>query len=496
MSADCKVTLCMITKNEHDTLARCINSVRHLVDEIIVVDTGSNDNTMDIASDAGAKVFSYPWQFHFAKARNYALDRATGDWVLVLDADETLDYVDAGRFNGLLVNPQIDGYFINIESYIGTGGEKVFDSVVRLFRNKPDYRFTGAIHEQVTGSIRENRLACTDLKIIHSGYLNETIRMKNKHSRNTEVINKALMANPCNPFLLYSLGVEYSQQGNMAEANAQFAKALQYLQGTEGYFHNVVLNLSAGLIRVGQIDQAKKTIDQAMTMLPQDCDLSLLAGIVALYKNDYERALQFLQRSLAGHNDKVLLGTIHTLCGDAYATLRHYNKAEAEYLTSLALNPHHLYPLLQIIGCKQQGTSRLSWHAVSHFTVQGVNRDLQKKLIEMGELPVVLVLALLNILNRNGECNPDFITACKDYIYAVALHQPADDLSKITIDYLKLSAEQIITYVETDSHCPLWPVIQKIDKIVCNNLDLIIKALCPTWIPCISPNDVLSAKKD
>lgn len=495
MSADFKVTLCMITKNEKDYLACCINSVRHLVDEIVVVDTGSNDNTIDLALNAGAKVFRYNWQSNFADARNYALEQATGDWILVLDADEVLEYVDVGKFNNLLANPLIEGYFIDIESYIGTGEEKIFDSVVRLFRNRPNYRFSGAIHEQVAGSIRENKLACAGLKIIHRGYLNETIRVKNKHSRNMEVINKALSANPNNPFLLYSLGIEYIQQGKIVEANEQFAKALKFLQGGEGYFHSVLVNLASGLLQTGQIKQAQELIDQAVIMLPQDCELLLLGGIVALYKADYETAIQFLQRSLAGNKDKILLSTIHILCGDAYAILDYCDKAELEYLASLQLIPQHLYPLLQIIGLKQKGTSRLSWHAVSNFTIQEINKDLQGKLIKMGELPVVLVLALLNIINQNTESHPALITACNDYIHAVTLYQPVDDLSKITIDYLKLSAEQILVYAKTVNHCALWPIIQKIDNIVCNNLDLIIKTLCPTWIPCIALNDTLCDKE-
>lgn len=498
MSRKARITLCMITKNEEDYITCCIESVRHLVDEVIVVDTGSTDRTIEKALQGGARVFTYNWQQNFAEARNFALDQATGDWILVLDADETLEYVDIEGFNNLLVASHIEGYYIEIVSDIGNGEEKISDQVVRLFRNKPFYRFTGAIHEQVVGSIRrfnqEQALGCTDFKIIHRGYLNERIAAQNKHTRNMEVINQALINNPYDPFLRYSLGIEYIQQGKMAQANEQFSEALLNLKGNEGYFHNVLVNLASGYLQTGQLNEAEELIDKALLMLPQDSDLMLLKGIAALYSKDYQVAIALLEQFLEGNKKTTLANWIHTICGDIYGILDEYDNAELEYFTSLQLVPQHVYPLLQIISLKQKGKSKLTWHGISKFTSWEISRDLQNQLIKMKELEVVLVLALLNIVNQNFVSKTNLIIGCHDYLRAIMLYQPADELSEIVLQYLKYSAEMMLLYarmISTHCDCAFLPITQKMADISNANLDLIIKTLCPTWIPCITLNKML-----
>ncbi|MBP2627631.1 MAG: glycosyl transferase family 2 [Firmicutes bacterium] len=498
MSRNISVTLCMITKNEEDYITCCIDSVKHLIDEVIIVDTGSTDRTIDKALQAGARVFNYNWQQNFAEARNYALDQAAGDWILVLDADETLEYVDIEGFNNLLVASHIEGYFIEIESVIGNGEEKMFDQVVRLFRNKPHYRFSGAIHEQVIGSIRqfnsEEALGCTDFKIIHRGYLNERIAAQQKHIRNMEVINQALIDNPYDPFLRYSLGIEYIQQGKIAQANEQLSKSLQKLKGGEGYFHNVLVNLASGYLQTGQLKEAQELIDRALLMLPQDSDIMLLKGITALYSKDYQVAIEFLEQSLTGNSMNTLANSIHTICGDIYGILDDYDNAELEYFTSLQLVPQHVYPLLQMIGLKQKGKSQLTWYEISKFTSQKVSKDLQLKLIKMKELEVVLVLALLTIINQNSVSKTNLIIGCNDYLRAIMLYQPANELSKIVLQYLKYSAEMMLLYasiISANCDFTFLPITQKIADISNDNLDLIIKTLCPTWIPCIKLNKML-----
>lgn len=96
-NAECKLTLCMIVKNEERYISRCLSSVQDIVDEIVIADTGSQDNTKDICKSFQARVFDFEWENDFAKARNYALQHAEGDWILMLDADEELDQ-ETGRF--------------------------------------------------------------------------------------------------------------------------------------------------------------------------------------------------------------------------------------------------------------------------------------------------------------------------------------------------------------------------------------------------------------
>ena len=498
MNRKVKVTLCMIVRDEEDYIAHCIDSVGHLIDEVVVVDTGSTDGTIEQGLKAGARIFHYNWQQNFAEARNYALEQATGDWILVLDADEIVEYVDSNKFNDLLIHAEVEGYFITIESDIGDGEEKIFDQVVRLFKNKPNYRFSGAIHEQVVGSIKDNNqgngLACTDFKIIHRGYLNKRIQEKSKHVRNMAVIHQALIQQPYDPFLRYSLGIEYIQQGEIAQANEQLTIALKNLKGGEGYFHSVVVNLASGLLQTGQLEQSEDLIDQALIMLPQDSDLMMLKGMVALNKKEYATTIELLQQSLVGKKEKTLVSSIHTLCGDLYSILDCYDLAELEYFTSLLCAPQHMYPLCQIIGLKQKGKSQLTWHELSQFASPLINKNLQLKLIKMEELPLVLVLALFNIMNQNSPGTDDTRNACNDYLQAVMLYQPTDELSRTVINYLTCSAERMLLFSRMKSiNCDklFLPIIQNITDINNESLDVIIRTLCPTWIPCIALHKIL-----
>ncbi|MGQ9712859.1 MAG: glycosyltransferase family 2 protein [Desulfotomaculales bacterium] len=144
MSDRPSATLCVIARNEEEAIPSCISSARHLVHEIIVVDTGSADRTKEVALECGAQVFSFCWKQDFAAARNYALELATGDWILVLDADEVLGWVEADEFARLLADPNVEGYFVQIRNYLDGGRGVAEDQVVRLFRNRPGYRFEGA----------------------------------------------------------------------------------------------------------------------------------------------------------------------------------------------------------------------------------------------------------------------------------------------------------------------------------------------------------------
>ena len=192
MSQKASAALCLIMRNEESVILSCLNSVRHLVDTMVIVDTGSEDRSVALAQEAGAEVYRFPWSGNFAQARNFALEQATSDWILVLDADEVLQPVSQVSFQELLLQLEVEGYFLTIENHLGFGQEATQDQVVRLFRNKPAYRFAGAIHEQIAAAIlqaNDNRgLAKASLVIKHYGYLPDSGKIKDKFLRNTAIL--------------------------------------------------------------------------------------------------------------------------------------------------------------------------------------------------------------------------------------------------------------------------------------------------------------------
>ena len=296
------VTLCMIAKDEEELIGKCIDSVAHLVYRIIVIDTGSIDETARRAADKGAEVFNFEWSGDFAAARNFALEQLRSDWVLVLDADETLAPVTNEAFQELLKATGVEGYFLHIHNYLGMGDAAVRDQVVRLFRNKPEYRFTGAIHEQVAPSIlaanHGGGLATAPLVIHHHGYRHSRIVEKAKSRRNCSIIRHQLEQDPGNPLLLYYLAVEHYQQGEVIPGLECLERALGNMLYTDGYFRDIVFNLALGLAVVGDWEKLITHVDHCLEMISVPPSLLLLRGIAYFETGRYREAAQELNQAL------------------------------------------------------------------------------------------------------------------------------------------------------------------------------------------------------
>ncbi|XER14092.1 hypothetical protein SATMO3_43740 [Sporomusa aerivorans] len=332
----------MICKNEEEQLQACLRSVKHLTHEIIIVDTGSEDKTVSLARAEGAVVYEYPWNDNFAEARNFGLDQAKGQWILVLDADEVLLNAERDYISSILQEPGKEGYFLTIHSYVGQGEEMIEDQVVRLFKNNPVYRFRGAIHEQIAGSIQEYNQGAglgiaADVTISHCGYLNTVKAAKNKHVRNVTVIKKALKDNPDDPLLLYSLGIEHLQVGELAASVEQLEYALRFLYGSEGYFSNVLTMLGTGYLRLNEKAKLAALLQEALRMLPENADLHLLKGMLAFANAEYELVIEELQSITGTQSDILPEYSICKLLGDACRITGRYREADQAYAKMLVL---------------------------------------------------------------------------------------------------------------------------------------------------------------
>jgi len=212
------LSLCMIVKNEEHNLPRCLDSVRDLAVECIVVDTGSTDATPRIAAGYGAEVIPFNFDFvDFAAARNHALSRAHGRWILMLDADETLDRTGAPLIGQLVAQDENAGYFL--ERHNHSSDSATTDYVVRLFPNRPDYRFRGRVHETMDASIISagGRLQKTGIRIDHSFSSNrESRRRKNRWY--IQILKEEIAADPSDSSRLDFLAAEYHQLEMFDEA--------------------------------------------------------------------------------------------------------------------------------------------------------------------------------------------------------------------------------------------------------------------------------------
>ncbi|AGF52921.1 slr0626 [Synechocystis sp. PCC 6803] len=218
-----RLSLCMIVQNEAAFLGDCLASVASLVDEIVIADTGSTDNTVEIATQAGAKVITVPWQDDFALARNQALAATTGDWVLVLDADERLNIlVKDGIEKAIAMD---NALVVNLMRHELGSNQSPYSLVSRLFRRHPAVQFNRAYHETIDDSVlalltQEPDWQVIDLPgvaILHQGYDPTLLRQRGKTQRAKHLLEKARVDNPQDPYLCSKLGALYFSLGDEKE---------------------------------------------------------------------------------------------------------------------------------------------------------------------------------------------------------------------------------------------------------------------------------------
>jgi glycosyltransferase involved in cell wall biosynthesis len=215
----------MIVKNEEKYIEMCLKNALKLVDEIIIVDTGSTDSTLDIIKKFGDQisVYQYKWEDDFAKARNISLEKATGDWILVLDADEKI-ICDVDKFRKQLEETEYEGIILPLYNIINKNSIMYSSVYCKLFRNK-GYRYNGIIHENI--NIKPNKIVEFDssiCKIFHYGYMKNVVNGKDKAKRNREMLFKQLEKEPQNPYVYYNIGVTHMVNENWQEALDYFFK--------------------------------------------------------------------------------------------------------------------------------------------------------------------------------------------------------------------------------------------------------------------------------
>ena len=218
-----QLAACYIVKNEAKELDQSIHSLRHAVEELVIVDTGSKDNTVEIAKSYGAKIFHFPWQDHFAKARNFALAHVESPWIIFLDADEYFRHpmeIQPAIQELLKGQPQSDAilllrYNIDIDHQ---GKILPYDISLRILRNAPELHYQGRIHEMLRNRLGQLNTTHADerLALIHTGY--SSLRNTNKIQRNLTLLEKEVAENGRTPFHSYNQATCYFGLKNYKKA--------------------------------------------------------------------------------------------------------------------------------------------------------------------------------------------------------------------------------------------------------------------------------------
>ncbi|HLH52263.1 MAG TPA: glycosyltransferase [Verrucomicrobiae bacterium] len=228
-----RITICLIARNEEKFLAQCLQSIKDIAFQIVVVDTGSTDRTAEIAKSFGAEVYSFAWCDDFSAARNAALEHARGDWVLVLDADEELPPAQHARLRADLKNSKSIGFRLPLINRCQEA--EGCSCVPRLFRNAPGVYYYGRIHEQVFPSIVEIGkewglgTAVGTAELLHHGYLQEIVSERNKIERNLNLLRKAVEECPGDANLEMNLGLEWTRSGDLDKGLVHYRRAFQIM---------------------------------------------------------------------------------------------------------------------------------------------------------------------------------------------------------------------------------------------------------------------------
>ncbi len=199
------VSACMIVKDEEELLEGCLDTIRNWVDEIVLVDTGSTDRTVEIAEAYGARVFHQPWEGNFSKHRNYSIEQAGSDWIFIIDADERIFEEDVPAILGLLNQEEYPLLSINVLNYYGDNEDhQTFLPSDRFFRSDLNLRYKGIVHNQldVPDEIKSSR---TGVRLKHLGYGLDPEKMKKKLARSRALLEQQLEDNPDNAFAHFNL---------------------------------------------------------------------------------------------------------------------------------------------------------------------------------------------------------------------------------------------------------------------------------------------------
>lgn len=339
-----EITLCMIVKNAGSFLEDVIKSVKDIVTEILVVDTGSDDNTIDIAKKSGAKIFHFEWIDDFSAARNYSIQKAKTEWILILDADERINKENVEKLKNLDFKNNI-AFYLNMKSKINIGESfnYIINAHPRLFKNHQGIKFNGRIHEQIIDSIIKTgkNIEPTDVEIEHFGYDLDYESLKKKLNRNIELLHKQLEENEGSGIDCFHLGETYSMIFDWENAVKNYKKAIY--SGDLPVENRILAyqNLGTAFLNINRLDEAIEEELMALNLNSAVSAPHLVIARAAFLKREYDLAewelkkyLQKVEKEKYGNHLMKLepdFAFVFGLSGDIHFESRNYVSAERFY---------------------------------------------------------------------------------------------------------------------------------------------------------------------
>ncbi|HLK16120.1 MAG TPA: glycosyltransferase, partial [Fimbriimonadaceae bacterium] len=354
-----RISLCMIVRDEERVLRACLESAKPFFHEMIVVDTGSTDGTVEIAKDLGATVFEIEWPDSFAEARNESLKHATGEWIFWLDADDTLPFPTGETIleAALKAPPTIAGFVVPIQFVDAGPGAGTRVDHVKLFRNNRGVTFEGRIHEQVLTSLRKHgEVARLEAVILHSGYDRSPEGQRKKRARDWHLLELDLAERPGHPFVLFNIGMTHHFSGNHAEAVDWLQRSISHSGPSDSHLRKAWAMMGVSLRELGRLDEAADVLRTAIGKIPDDPELPFQLGMTLTSMGrllEAKQAYESMPTSTDGHFSSVDVGILtfkrlHNL-GCVKQALGDYAGAKADWIEATRLNPGSIQSLVALI---------------------------------------------------------------------------------------------------------------------------------------------------
>jgi len=342
----------MIVRDEGAVLARCLRSLRGRVDEIVVVDTGSTDASREIALEHGARVLEHAWSDDFAAARNAALDAASGEWILYIDADEEIAGFARTELAALLRDSRHAACTVLLRPVTGFTRYREH----RLFRNRPELRFRGVIHESILPALEElcarERLRVVDssLDIRHYGYDRDLPR---KHERNLPLLRARLEAEPGHVYSWWHLGATLQALGDDEGAERAWRQAVEILRERQAApLGHSLAYLDLARLLLDRKQEATGLLAEACARFPDNWALSWLRARDLVERGKHEAALPLFARlaavdaealcGLLAYDKSIFGANAHAAVGLCAFRLGRFEESAAHYARAEALAPDDL----------------------------------------------------------------------------------------------------------------------------------------------------------
>ena len=292
------LSVCMIVQNEEKYIQKCLDSIQDVADQIVVIDTGSEDDTIPLVKEYDTDLYHYDWENDFSEARNYSLREASGEWILQIDADEVLEKSEG--LTSLLNNSGNDGYLVKIRNINSSQGFVKYseDKQIRLFRNKQEYKYRNKIHEQIAPSIQNSggKVTGSNLRIDHYGYIDKG---EDKARRNFSIMKEEVKANPRDPYLNFKLGENYKALDNYEKSQEYLQKSIKLEN-----FNSLPSELrSTALMRLAQVELQLDNYQEAANNATKSLEIKseneiarFILAVSYIYLGKIQESAQIIQK--------------------------------------------------------------------------------------------------------------------------------------------------------------------------------------------------------